>query len=80
MDETQPESQDIAQETPPEDVFLAPSIHEQQVLSGESYAHYSPVPEAITTSSETSTECVLGVDEAGRGPVLGTILPHSRMA
>lgn len=61
---------DIAQETPADDVFIAPSIHRQQILSGDSYTHASPVPEAI--AREPNVGCVLGVDEAGRGPVLGT--------
>ncbi|KAI9716543.1 MAG: hypothetical protein M1812_005274 [Candelaria pacifica] len=74
MDDILPESQEIAQETPPDDVFVAPSIHELQILSGASYVHYSPIPETISTSGETSTECVLGVDEAGRGPVLGPMV------
>ena len=65
------DSQDVAQETPAEDVFIAPSIHKQDILLGRSYTHHSPVPEVIATDS--SIECVLGVDEAGRGPVLGII-------
>ena len=64
------DSQDIAQETPAEHVFIAPSIYEEDILQGSSYTHHSPVPEIITTDS--SIECVLGVDEAGRGPVLGS--------
>jgi len=63
------ESQNVAQETPPEDVFIPPSIHNDRVLSGESYTHLSAVPSTLT--ADMSTECVLGVDEAGRGPVLG---------
>lgn len=70
MDDTQQESPEIAQETPREDVFVAPSIHKREILSGSSYSHYSPIPEAIS-GDLPSTECVLGVDEAGRGPVLG---------
>ena len=67
--EEQPESQTIAQETPAENVFIPPSVERAQVLSGESYTHHSPIPETI--AKNISTECVLGVDEAGRGPVLG---------
>lgn len=66
------ESQDIAQEAPPADVFLAPSIEKPRVLSGESYTHHSAIP--ATIKSDMSTPCVLGVDEAGRGPVLGPMV------
>lgn len=62
-------SQDIVQEIPAQNVFIAPSIHEQAILDGASYTHHSKIPEVIT--QDISTECVLGVDEAGRGPVLG---------
>lgn len=67
MDEI--ESQDIAQETPAEDVFIAPSIHQESILAGASYTHHSSVPQAV--AQDLSTDCVLGIDEAGRGPVLG---------
>ena len=62
-------SQDLEQETPPENVFKAPSIHKANLLSGKSYSHFSPIPSQV--DKDMSTECVLGVDEAGRGPVLG---------
>lgn len=74
MDETQDEQiepQNVADETPAENVFIPPSIDKGRVLSGESYTHHSAIPEAV--SSDATTGCVLGVDEAGRGPVLGEL-------
>ena len=71
------DSQEIAQETPAEDVFIAPSIHEEDILAGRSYTHHTSLPEQI--AGRKSTECVLGVDEAGRGPVLGTSIVYSSL-
>ena len=66
-----PDSQTIAQETPAVNVFIAPSIHERDILAGISYTHHTVIPEAVALGS--TVECVLGVDEAGRGPVLGEL-------
>lgn len=65
----QEDSQDLAQETPLENVFLPPSVHQSAIYTGESYSHFSDIPDVLR--QDMSTECVLGVDEAGRGPVLG---------
>ena len=74
MDEPMEDSQDLQdleQETPPKDVFIAPSIDHSQIMAGHSYSYFSDIPQAL--KDDMGTECVLGVDEAGRGPVLGTL-------
>ena len=66
------DTQECAQETPIKNVFIPPSIHEGAILAGRSYTHHTPLPGSIV--GNLSTECVLGVDEAGRGPVLGKLI------
>jgi ribonuclease H2 subunit A len=67
---------DLAEEIPVSTVFVPPSIHHESLTRGDSYAHYTPHPSLVKSSKDDTagTECVLGVDEAGRGPVIGPMV------
>ena len=69
------DSTNLAEEPLADDLFRPPSVLQTPLTQGKTYSYYSDLPSAGPDAISTE-ECILGVDEAGRGPVLGEEPDH----
>lgn len=52
--------------------FIPPSLHSGDLDIHDSFTYLSSIPSSV--AQDISAPCILGVDEAGRGPVLGPMV------
>lgn len=67
-----PQEAEAAKEAAKEAALILPSIDCGKIRYGESYSYHSPIPASML--EDKGGPVILGVDEAGRGPVLGPMV------